>query len=34
MPRIVDLGPEERKQLLALQQRRQQLIGALQGDVS
>jgi DNA primase len=34
MPRIVDLGPEERKTLLALQQRRQQLIGDLQGDVS
>jgi DNA primase len=31
MPKIVDLGPEDRKELLALQQRRQQLIGDLQG---
>jgi len=33
MPKIVDLGPEDRKELLALQQRRQQLIGELQGGV-
>ncbi len=32
MPKIVDLGMEERKKLLLLQQRRQQLIGALQGE--
>ena len=31
MPKIVDLGPEDRKELLALQQRRQQLIGEIQG---
>jgi DNA primase len=31
MPRIVDLGPEDRVTLLALQQRRQQLIGELRG---
>ncbi|MCW8873781.1 DNA primase [Pseudomonadota bacterium] len=31
MPKIVDLGPEDRQQLLALQQRRQQLIGELHG---
>jgi DNA primase len=31
MPKIVDLGPEDRQELLALQQRRQQLIGDLQG---
>ncbi len=31
MPKIVDLGPDERQQLVALQQRRQQLIEALQG---
>jgi hypothetical protein len=31
MPNIVDLGPEDRQQLLALQQRRQQLIGELHG---
>jgi DNA primase len=31
MPKIVDLGPEERQQLLTLQQRRQQLIGEIQG---
>jgi len=34
MPKIVDLGPEERKELLALQHRRQVLIGALQDGVS
>jgi len=34
MPRIVDLGPEERQQLVALQQRRQRLIEALQGEES
>jgi DNA primase len=32
MPRIVDLELEDRKKLLALQQRRQQLIIALQGE--
>jgi hypothetical protein len=32
MPKIVDLGQEERKNLLALQQLRQQLIGVLQGE--
>jgi hypothetical protein len=32
MPRIVDLEPEDRKKLLSLQQRRQQLITALQGE--
>jgi len=31
MPRIVDMGPEDRKKLLALQQRRQELLAALQG---
>lgn len=31
MPRIVDLGPEDRKKLLDLQQRRQRLIGEIQG---
>ena len=31
-PKIVDLGSEERKELLLLQQRRQELIGALQGE--
>jgi DNA primase len=31
MPKIVDLGPEDRRELLALQQRRQQLIGEIQG---
>jgi len=31
MPRIVDLGPEDRRKLLDLQQRRQRLIGELQG---
>lgn len=31
MPKIVDLGPDDRQELLALQQRRQQLIGELQG---
>jgi DNA primase len=30
MPKIVDLGPEDRQELLALQQRRQQLIGEIQ----
>ena len=33
MPKIVDLGPEDRQELLTLQQRRQQLIGELQGGV-
>jgi DNA primase len=32
MPKFSELGPEERKELLALQRRRQELIGALQGD--
>jgi DNA primase len=32
MPRIVELAPEERKKLLTLQQRRQQLIVELQGE--
>jgi DNA primase len=32
MPKIVELGAEERKKLLALQQRRQELIDALQGE--
>jgi DNA primase len=31
MPKIVDLADEDRRKLLALQQRRQDLIGALQG---
>jgi len=31
MPKIVDLDPEDRQKLLALQQRRQQLIGEIQG---
>jgi DNA primase len=31
MPRIVDMGPEDRKKLLALQQRRQELLATLQG---
>jgi DNA primase len=31
MPKIVELGPEDRQELLALQQRRQQLIGEMQG---
>ena len=34
MPKIVDLGTEERRELLALQQRRQELIDCLQGDES
>jgi len=34
MPKIVDLGPEDRQVLLALQQRRQQLIGELQDGVA
>jgi len=34
MPKIVDLAPEDRIKLLSLQQRRQQLIGALQGETS
>jgi DNA primase len=34
MPKIVDLGPEDRKKLLYLQQRRQELIGALQGEAT
>jgi hypothetical protein len=34
LPKIVDLGPEERKTLLQLQQRRQELITALQGEKS
>jgi DNA primase len=33
MPKIIDLGPEDRQELLALQQRRQQLIGQLQDGV-
>jgi len=32
MPKIVDLGLEERKKLLSLQQRRQELITALRGE--
>jgi DNA primase len=32
MPKIVDLGLEERNKLLLLQRRRQELIGALQGE--
>jgi DNA primase len=32
MPRIVDLGPDQRSELLALQNRRQELIGRLQGE--
>ena len=32
MPRIVDLGPEQKSELLALQNRRQELIGRLQGE--
>jgi DNA primase len=32
MPKIVDLGPEDRQELLALQQRRQQLIGEIQDE--
>jgi DNA primase len=32
MPKIVDLGMDERKEFLLLQQRRQELIGALQGE--
>ena len=32
-PKIVDLGPEEKKKLLQLQQRRQALIDALQGEI-
>jgi DNA primase len=31
MPKIIDLGPEDRQELLALQQRRQRLIGEMQG---
>ncbi|MBT8059152.1 MAG: DNA primase [Gammaproteobacteria bacterium] len=34
LPRIVDLGPEDREKLLALQRRRQELIEALQGGAS
>jgi DNA primase len=34
MPKIVELGPEERKELLALQHRRQELIECLQGNES
>ena len=34
MPKIVDLAAEERTKLLALQQKRQVLIGALQGEES
>jgi hypothetical protein len=34
MPKIVDLGPEERATLLQLQQHRQTLIEALQGEKS
>jgi DNA primase len=33
-PRIVDLGPEDREKLLALQRRRQELIEALEGGAS
>jgi len=33
MPKIVDLGPEDRQELLAMQQRRQQLIGELHSGV-
>jgi len=32
MPRIIELGPEERSELLALQRRRQELIRSLQGE--
>jgi len=32
MPKIVELDLEERNELLSLQQRRQELIGALQGE--
>ncbi|MDH3941507.1 MAG: DNA primase [Xanthomonadales bacterium] len=32
MPKIVDLTADERKKLLSLQQRRQELIGSLQGE--
>ena len=32
LPKFSELGPEERKELLDLQRRRQELIGALQGD--
>lgn len=32
MPKIVDLGPEQKSELLALQNRRQELIGRLQGE--
>jgi hypothetical protein len=32
MPKIVELDAEERKKLLALQQRRQELIDVLQGE--
>jgi len=32
MPKIIDLSPEDRQKLLLLQQRRQQLIGDLQGE--
>jgi DNA primase len=32
MPKIIDLSPEDRQKLLLLQQRRQQLIGELQGE--
>jgi hypothetical protein len=31
-PRIAEQGPDQRSQLLALQQKRQALISALQGD--
>ena len=34
MPKIVDLAAEDRTKLLALQQQRQELIGALQGEES
>ncbi|NNL95763.1 MAG: DNA primase, partial [Xanthomonadales bacterium] len=34
MPKIVELAAEQRKKLLSLQQRRQELIAALQGDSS
>jgi hypothetical protein len=34
MPKIVDLGKEDRELLVQLQQRRQELIQALQGENS
>jgi hypothetical protein len=32
LPKFSELGPEERQELMKLQRRRQELIGALQGD--